>query len=394
MDTNVNHDHSFFGNGCVTTWDTTDPYYGGSLVACSSRIVNTVDDEPQSTGSFYSFQAATSGSGASVSADNAIASDTFCPLGWQLPYDGTGGDYYDKSKSWRFLFNKYGYSMQGGSAPMRSYPFSNILSGWYQFTVGAFQEMTKMGYWHSETVQSSGGVYDFRLDSIWRQHSHSKTAMTNIRCSLVLASFIDGTVAGTDVEQYKDDWTSRDHTYYGNGCNNPVDWENPPTYSGSAVSCQSRTVQTFDDETQLIGTYYHSQASNASSGRYIDTNNANAPDSFCPLGWQLPYDGTGGDYYNKSKSLDYLFNKYSITNTQQGSEKSRSYPIQFVHAGYYMTFIGLLFDQGNDTYYWSQTVFDAAQMYRLHIGPDYIVWGTISEKSQSYPVRCGVGLAT
>ena len=201
-------------------------------------------------------------------------------------------------------------------------------------------------------------------------------------------------MAGTDVEQYKDDWTSRDHTYYGNGCNNPVDWENPPTYSGSAVSCQSRTVQTFDNETQLIGTYYHSQASNASSGRYIDTNNANAPDSFCPLGWQLPYDGTGGDYYNKSKSLDYLFNKYSITNTQQGSEKSRSYPIQFVHAGYYMTFIGLLFDQGNDTYYWSQTVFDAAQMYRLHIGPDYIVWGTISEKSQSYPVRCVKFLAS
>ena len=188
VDTNVNHDHSFFGNGCVTTWDTTDPYYGGSLVACSSRIVNTVDDEPQSTGSFYSFQAASSGSGATVTTENAIIPDTFCPLGWQLPYDGTGGDYYDKSKSWRFLFNKYGYSMQGDSTPMRSYPFSNILSGWYQFTVGAFQEMTKMSYWHSETVQSSGGVYDFRLDSIWRQHSHSKTAMTNIRCSLILAT--------------------------------------------------------------------------------------------------------------------------------------------------------------------------------------------------------------
>ena len=186
VDTNVNHDHSFFGNGCVTTWDTTDPYYGGSLVACSSRIVNTVDDEPQSTGSFYSFQAASSGSGAETTTDSTNSPDTFCPLGWQLPYDGTGGDYYDKSKSWRFLFNKYGYSMQGGSTPMRSYPFSNILSGWCQFTVGAFQEMTKMGYWHSETVQGSNGVYDFRLDNIWRQHSHSKTAMTNIRCSLIL----------------------------------------------------------------------------------------------------------------------------------------------------------------------------------------------------------------
>ena len=117
----VSRDFTYYGNGCEKTWGD-----GGSDIPCSTRIVTTSDNEDQKNGTYYHFQAATSGTGSSITTENTLVPDSFCPLGWQLPYGGTGGDYYDKSRSWKYLAGKYNLLY---STDVKVYPFSFVLGG-------------------------------------------------------------------------------------------------------------------------------------------------------------------------------------------------------------------------------------------------------------------------
>ena len=158
VDPNILHDHTYYGNGCEVQWDV------GSPTACDKRTAVTYDNETLSMGTYYSYQAASSGSGTSVSTDGAKVPDSFCPLGWQLPYGGTVGDYYDKSKSWRYLFNTYGLvaSTNPYGNSVRSYPFSYIGSGNYRISSnGYLYSLSKDGDYNSAIVKSSSNAYQF-----------------------------------------------------------------------------------------------------------------------------------------------------------------------------------------------------------------------------------------
>ncbi|MBR2600722.1 hypothetical protein IKE07_01105, partial [Candidatus Saccharibacteria bacterium] len=61
-DTDVTHSHTYIGNGCSGG--------DGSITPCETRIVKTADDEDQKNGTYYNFQAGTSGAGAAVTTDN------------------------------------------------------------------------------------------------------------------------------------------------------------------------------------------------------------------------------------------------------------------------------------------------------------------------------------
>ena len=205
--------------------------------------------------------------------------------------------------------------------------------------------------------------------------------------------FIDGTVEGTNVEQYLDSSPVHDRTYYGNGC--PNEWvEDIPGNGGSAVSCATRIVQTLDNEDQKNGTYYHFQAATSGAGGEITTDNTYSPDTFCPLGWQMPYNGTGGEYYDKSKSWKYLLTRYNI-NHETDSNTLRNYPFSYVDGGYYYWNIGHLFRQAVPyTYFWSNTVKSRTNAYRFN--PQYgNIWveGT-GEKTSGDAIRCASRLAT
>ena len=127
VDGNEYHDHTYYGNG-----EGDD----GSIAGPTRIPVPNYDNESQKNGTIYNYQAATSGYGAAMTTDNISASDTFCPLGWQMPYSGTGGD-YDKSKSWKYLYNLYGIiNNQAGYEAILSYPFSEVLSGNYNWQGG------------------------------------------------------------------------------------------------------------------------------------------------------------------------------------------------------------------------------------------------------------------
>ena len=189
---------------------------------------------------------------------------------------------------------------------------------------------------------------------------------------------------------FKDTDVAHDHTYYGRGCNNGWGTDG---LGGSATPCQNsnaggRYITTADGETQKNGTYYHFQAATSGTGATVSTTNANSPDTFCPLGWQLPYSGTGGDYYDKSRSWNYLFNKYSIINDETSATKVKSYPFSYVYSGNYYWITGRLYHQSNRGIYWSSTIVDRTGAYGLTTWSSVVRPADTPHKAFGQPLRC------
>ena len=184
VDGNFSHDHTYYGNGCSDRW--VGDGSGGSTTACSTDLATTADNEDQKMGVYYTYQAASSGSGAATSTDNTNIPDTFCPFGWQLPYAGTGGDYYDKSKSWKYLFVQYGLGNNVDSYhKFQSYPFSYVYTGLYHWAYGKLYAFSYGGfvvYW-SGTVSGSGNAY--RINAISLNESPGKTNGHMLRCEFI-----------------------------------------------------------------------------------------------------------------------------------------------------------------------------------------------------------------
>ena len=166
---------------------------------------------------------------------------------------------------------------------------------------------------------------------------------------------MEGTPA--DLTVYADDAINHNHTYYGNGCYGSQ-------AEGVKTPCSTRLTDTADGETLENGTYYHFQAATAGTGAAIETDNTNTPDSFCPLGWQLPYGGSGGDYYDQSKSGKYLLVQYGAWDNTEGL-KMLKYPLSFVYAGGYNWEIGTLNSFGAGGYYITSTIHTWRSMYRI-----------------------------
>ena len=186
-DTNLAHDHTYYGNGCPNVWDGSKPDegYGDSDKACETRVQKTNDDEDLEIGTYYNLQAASSGSGAPITTENANIPDSFCPLGWQLPYGGTGGDYYDKSKSWIYLLSAYNFTgSKAGSNGFRSYPLSHLYTGLYVMAVGRLFNQLIYGYYWTSTIT---GGNSGRTQRVWnvnlQQSSESKGSTTPFRCN-------------------------------------------------------------------------------------------------------------------------------------------------------------------------------------------------------------------
>ncbi|MBR2600733.1 hypothetical protein IKE07_01160 [Candidatus Saccharibacteria bacterium] len=197
---------------------------------------------------------------------------------------------------------------------------------------------------------------------------------------------------GTDIQTGNKDTNSKhDHTYYGNGC--PNTWGNDGDL-GSNTACSTRIVQTDDTENQKNGTYYHNQAATLGEGDAMGTDNAITPDTFCPLGWQLPYGGTGGDYYNKSKSFNYLITLYGYSSGEIGSKKMRSYPISYVLSGRYYWVQAMLYMQTIRTHFWTSTNKSGGNYYYFNLGPDYFVDNDFTGKKMGLALRCIPELAT
>ena len=199
--------------------------------------------------------------------------------------------------------------------------------------------------------------------------------------------FIDGTVEGTNIN-YPDKYASHDHTYFGNGCSNGWGIDGN---TGSEVACGTRLSPTKDGENQINGTYYnHSSATLTEVLSNIPDNHI-TPDSFCPLGWQLPYGGTGGDYYNKSKSMVYL-----QSNEVYGTPFILGrYPLSEIYGGYINFETGALFVQTITGDYYTNTSRSDSTAYRVRMGSTGVIATSDSlvGKNIGSNIRCTLGIS-
>ena len=200
----------------------------------------------------------------------------------------------------------------------------------------------------------------------------------------VIHPLIDGTVAGTNTYQL-DDETKNSHSYYGNGCSSS---QYPAGEDGSTKACTTRIIIDGNNQDQKNGTYYNFQAATSGTGGAITTDNTNTTDTFCPLGWQLPYSGTDGDYYDKSKSWNLLFDTYIIKNDTSGSASLKSYPLSYIYAGYYAWNTGRLYNQTNGGNYWSATSFNSTISYDLASWSTAVYPSRTALKVTGYALRC------
>ncbi len=179
--------------GCPNAWGTVEQ--GGSDVPCVDigQIYKDGNNEDQKNGTYYHFQAASVGTGSTITTDNANVPDTFCPLGWQLPYGGIDGEYYSQSKSWKYLLDRYnivkGEVYWNGLA---NYPFSYVVTGQIHFGSGRLSNSNKnaatsqqgnMVHWTS-TAHSTNNQYVTYVTSGTIQTGRSETKIRGkpIRC--------------------------------------------------------------------------------------------------------------------------------------------------------------------------------------------------------------------
>ena len=203
LDVDTTHDHTYYGNGCQNGWGTSGN--GGSITPCSTRIVKDGNNEDQKTGTLYHYMAASSGSGTTASVRNDIIPDTFCPLGWQMPYSGSGGDYYDQSKSWKYLFTRYGLeNSQAGQESIRSYPFSYVYSGRFHWYTGRLYYFSTNGLFWPSTIKND--IYAYRFDywntSIRPNSEDAKAGGSSIRCDCRISNLEQLSMASAFTHQY------------------------------------------------------------------------------------------------------------------------------------------------------------------------------------------------
>ena len=142
--------------------------------------------------------------------------------------------------------------------------------------------------------------------------------------------------------------------------------------------------------------YYDYLAATTGSGGIdsLKNNNENSPDTFCPLGWQLPYSGTGGDYYDKSKSFRYLKSMYlSPDDTEPDiGKKGLKYPMSFARTGIYVTSKGGLALMGVASYQATITNYTRYAAYKGTVYDDAFSAFGYQDKRDSESIRCFLSL--
>ncbi|MBR2601029.1 hypothetical protein IKE07_02760 [Candidatus Saccharibacteria bacterium] len=194
---------------------------------------------------------------------------------------------------------------------------------------------------------------------------------------------------GNDIH-FPDSRIDVNKTAYINGCGHSYvdDWPDD-SHNGCGKAGSTRLITSRDNDTQKNGTLFdYYAATSGSGGDALSTINTNAPDTFCPLGWQMPYSGSGGDYYDKSKSWSFLFNAYHIENNSAGGIKLNTYPLHVALSGLYMFNLGYAFAQGGSGIYWTDTVYALSASYRMDFTMGNARPNSTHDKRLGYTIRC------
>ena len=144
------------------------------------------------------------------------------------------------------------------------------------------------------------------------------------------------------------------------------------------------------------GDYYNWYAATVETGKYNMGTNANASDSICPRGWQLPTNGDEtvdkswqhlimGTYHYYTQNGYYAANRAAFNKTMQ-------LPLSVPFAGYYEWTDGALNSRGELGLYWSSTAGSAGESVHAHLLNMYYGGNLDSQshdnKVDGFSVRC------
>ena len=157
------------------------------------------------------------------------------------------------------------------------------------------------------------------------------------------------------------------------------------TYRTDGVSVDDNTY----DAHYLAGSYYSWNAATAGTGSSATSSYAEATDSICPAGWQLPYSGTNNN--SKSGSFYNLLNQYGFTSsTGSGTNSIIRAPLFFVRPGYVHPEGHYLASAGNYGFYWSSVAYLSSAAYNLYFFSSDVRPSGSSYRCVGQPVRCVV----
>ena len=346
-----------------------------------------------SDGGFYTWHAATAGTGTTaiaVQGQNAPAS--ICPKGWRLPTGGNNGEFKILSAN----YPSYG-------SMINSDPANFTLAGGVYNSMRGQQGL--IGYYWSSTTVSNNGAYYMGLQNsgdVNPVHADGKYSGFSVRCiaddkltfdnianmqdmtpeicanakehqTATLRDVRDGNTY--TVAKLKDGkcWMTQNLRII-NKTIAPADSDVTTNYNIPASSINgfssNNTSNAYVDSDGGLYTWYTATAGTGTQS--MSTQGQNATVSICSKGWRLPTSGNGGEF-------EALNNRYSsISDLTANADFTFSGRVHSSSRGY----------QGSSGYYWSSTVNSSSNAYHLLLNTSYVYPANHSSKNYGFSVRC------
>ena len=139
------------------------------------------------------------------------------------------------------------------------------------------------------------------------------------------------------------------------------------------------------------GNYYNWYSATAGHGKYGSSYGSGytAPGDICPASWHLP---TGGSASAEFGALDVAMGGTgSYQNTQEASNRWRSYPNNFVYSGNVDG--SSVYNRSSYGHYWSSSAYNSNYAYYLYFYSSYVYPGTnFNDKYYGFMARCVSGV--
>ena len=346
-----------------------------------------------SDGGFYTWHAATAGTGTTaiaVQGQNAPAS--ICPKGWRLPTGGNNGEFKILSAN----YPSYG-------SMINSDPANFTLAGGVYNSMRGQQGL--IGYYWSSTTVSNNGAYYMGLQNsgdVNPVHADGKYSGFSVRCIADdkltfdnIANMQDMTPEICANAKEHQTATLRDirdgNTYTVAKLKDGKCWmtQNLRIINKTLTSTDSDVTTNYTIPASSINGFSSNNTSNAyvdsDGGLYtwytatagtgtqsMSTQGQNATVSICSKGWRLPTSGNGGEF-------EALNNRYSsISDLTANADFTFSGRVHSSSRGY----------QGSSGYYWSSTVNSSSNAYHLLLNTSYVYPANFSSKNYGFSVRC------
>lgn len=162
-------------------------YNSGNTTNCGASGQNTP------CYSYYSWDAATLGSGRSISTENTDAPYSICPKGWRLPTSGNSSNNEWKRGDFYALAKAYGADLESNYYQNSSTFYNNagprtavpnfLLAGYYH--TGSFDSGGSLGgYWSSTSYGNSytARYLSFRSSSVYSANRSNRRGGFSVRC--------------------------------------------------------------------------------------------------------------------------------------------------------------------------------------------------------------------